>query len=211
MKRIMYSSAMLVLLLRMALLPCAGQDSGAGVKAAAVAGPARFDLGLTITGKVAKISQTSNSDFGLVGGAIDGVYWFNAAKVKNLGLAFDLSGESASNIEPGVNLSQISFVVGPRYTIWKSKRKGLKPSLYAQALVGLVDAFNSEFPSGTSVQSSAASFAVQAGGGLNLPINRRIGIRAIEADYVSTQLPNNADSLQNDLRLSTGVVFHFRQ
>ena len=55
MKNILRSSVMLAALAGAALLPCAGQSSGAG-KAAASA-PGSFDLGVTYTAKVAKISN----------------------------------------------------------------------------------------------------------------------------------------------------------
>jgi outer membrane immunogenic protein len=207
MKNIVRSSVMLTAVLTVALLSCAGQTPAAGNPAPPAFG--NFDLGLTYTYKWAKISNLSDSTFGMQGGAADGVYWLGP-KVKNLGVAFDISGESAAHIDSGVGLNQFSLVAGPRYTLWKSKSKGrLKPNIYGQALVGFVHAYNSVFPAGSGIGTSANSVALQTGGGLNLPLKRSFGLRVAEVDYVLTKLANNADTYQGDLRVSTGVTFHF--
>jgi hypothetical protein len=172
------------------------------------AGDSGFDLGVSYTAKVAKISMLSNSDFVLNGASVDGVYWLGD-RVKKLGVAFDFNGEAATNIQPGVNLSQISLVAGPRYTFWRRKSTSLGPSLYGQALVGFVHAFNSEFPESGVLSSSASSFALQTGGGLKWRLTHRTELRVIQADYILTKLPNNADTYQGDARFSTGVICHF--
>ncbi|MDR3793626.1 MAG: hypothetical protein P4L03_09630 [Terracidiphilus sp.] len=200
MKKMIRISALLVL--GAAVLPVWGQSAPTG---AAPGKPANFDLGLMYTAKIAKISQQSNSNFVLNGASLDGVFWLNG----KLGVAFDIGGETASNIEPGVNLTQFSAVVGPRYTVWTLKRAANKPNVYTQALVGFVAATNGLFVQVPNTTSRAQSLAVQTGGGLNWPINKKIGWRALEADYIYTQLGNNANNIQNDLRLSSGVTFHF--
>jgi outer membrane protein OmpA-like peptidoglycan-associated protein len=205
MKSILRSSVMLVTALGLGLLSAAGQTSGAGSK---VKPPEtdKFDLGLTFNYKLAKISNISGSTFGLAGGGADGVYWLGG-KASNLGLAFDISGETASNIKPGVNLSQFTFVAGPRYQLWKEKSKPHGANLYGEVLGGYAHAFNSVFPALPAAVSSANSFSLQAGGGFNLPIAKKLDLRLIEADYVLTKLPNNANDFQSDLRLSAGLVF----
>jgi hypothetical protein len=208
MKKMIRISALLVL--GAAVLPVWGQSAPAGT---APAKPANFDLGLTYTAKIAKISQQSSSSFVLNGASLDGVFWLKGKAGLNgkLGVAFDFSGETASNIEPGVNLTQFSAVVGPRYTVWTLKRGTNKPNpnVYAQALGGFVAASNGVFAQAPNTTSRAQSVAVQAGGGLNWPLTKTIGWRAFEADYIYTQLPNNANNIQNDLRVSSGVTFHF--
>jgi outer membrane protein OmpA-like peptidoglycan-associated protein len=196
---------MLAATLGLALLSGAGQSSGAG---STVKPPEtdNFDLGITYTYKLAKISNLSGSSFGIQGGSVDGVYWLGE-KASNLGLAFDFNGETASNIKPGVDLNQFTFVAGPRYTLWKDKSKSHGANLYGEVLGGYVHAYNSVFPTSTTAATSANSFSLQAGGGFNLPIAKRIDLRLIEADYILTKLPNASDDIQSDLRLSAGVVF----
>jgi hypothetical protein len=204
-------SVMLAAILGTALLPCPPQASAQNAAKAAPA--SSIDLGISYTAKMAKISQLSNSTFVLNGGALDGVYWLNGrqGRLGKLGLAFDLSGEVASNIEPGINLDQIEAVFGPRYVLWRGKRAGVKPDLYAQGMIGFVDAFNSVFPvpGQSAVQAHAGSMAAQMGAGFDWPVKKNMSWRAIEADYIFTHLPNNANTYQGDLRLSTGLVFHF--
>jgi len=48
------------------------------------------------------------------------------------------------------------------------------------------------------------------GGGMNIPVTRHISIRAIEADWLRTELPNNAANVQNNLRLGAGFVYRIR-
>jgi hypothetical protein len=134
MKSIVRSSVMLAATLGLALLSGAGQSSGAG---STVKPPEtdKFDLGITYTYKLAKISNISGSTFGIQGGSVDGVYWLGE-KAPNLGLAFDFNGETASNIKPGVDLNQFTFVAGPRYTLWKDKSKSHGENLYGEVLGG---------------------------------------------------------------------------
>jgi hypothetical protein len=196
---------MLAATLGLALLSGAGQSSGAG---STVKPPEtdKFDLGITYTYKLAKISNLSGSSFGIQGGSVDGVYWLGE-KAPNLGLAFDFNGETASNIKPGVDLNQLTFVAGPRYNLWKDKSKSHGANLYGEVLGGYVHAYDSVFPTSTTAATSANSFSLQAGGGFNLPIAKRIDLRLIEADYIMTKLPNASDDIQSDLRLSAGLVF----
>jgi len=202
-------SVMLAATLGLAILPCAGQAATA-VNNSTAAAAGTIDLGMTYTYKIAKLTSTHGWYFGLQGGSVDGVYWLGP-RAKNLGLAFDFSGETASNISQNVNLSQVSFVAGPRYTFWKYKAPGKLSgtNVYGQALMGYVHAFNSVFPSGATVTSSANSFALQTGGGANLPLNNNWGVRLFEADYIYTQLANSYGNYQGDVRLSGGVTYRF--
>jgi len=166
-----------------------------------------FEFGLNYTAKIAKISD-ANTNFVLNGGAVDGVYWLGT-RFKGLGVAFDLSGETASNIEPNLNLNQISFVAGPRYRFrpfGDPKKNG--PRLYAQALFGFVHGSDSVFPvPPASIEDSASSFAAQIGGGLNWPVKGRLGVRVFELDYLFTHLPNLDNNEQADFRASTGITW----
>jgi len=208
MKTMLRNSAMLVVTLGLAMMSAAGQTSAAGGNASKPATPDRFDLGIAFTYKVAQISNTSQERFVMPGGAVDGVFNLKG-RFRNLGLAFDFNAEEAKSIQPGVNLSQVTFVAGPRYTWHDSSPRCNKLGIYGQALVGEVHAFNSLFPSSNGVNSSASSFALQLGGGVNLQLTRSMGLRLLEADYVTTKLPNGTNSFQGDMRMSNGLTFRF--
>jgi peptidoglycan-associated lipoprotein len=163
----------------------------------------KMDFGLTFTYKWAKAATISGPEFFLQGGSIDTAYT-PGGKFKGLGLALDASGESAQAIKPGVNLSQISFVAGPRYT-----KTGSLASVYVESLFGVVHGFDSIFPAAAGPQTSATGFASQYGGGVNVFFNHHLGWRVAELDYIYTRLPNNNNGSQSDIRLTTGLTYHF--
>jgi len=55
------------------------------------------------------------------------------------------------------------------------------------------------------------TFAMSVGGGVDIRLNRRLALRPLEADYLLTRFKDGTTSAQNqnNLRVSTGVVFHF--
>jgi hypothetical protein len=53
------------------------------------------------------------------------------------------------------------------------------------------------------------SFGVMAGGGVTTKIKPKWGITVIEVDYVYTRIPNATNNTQNNLRIATGVTYHF--
>lgn len=123
---------------------------------------------------------------------------------RGLSVAVDLTGERANGIGPAVGLSLVAVTVGPRFS---HPFAGGKFTPFAQGLVGAAHGFDSFFPSANGAASGAASsLAILAGGGLDLRINRHLAIRAVQADYLRTQLPNGQGNEQNLLRLSAGVV-----
>jgi hypothetical protein len=221
------ASAMLVVTLGLAILPAAGQTPAEGSKANTEA-QNKFEMGLTFTYKIAQVSDVPGSRYVLLGASTDGVYRFSG-KAKNWGVAYDVGSEEANNIEPyvdlippsgtvntpyTVNLHQVTFVAGPRYTWMLSDAQTRhKVSMYGQVLVGAVHAFDSVFPHANGAFSTttptATSVAVQAGGGLNMRLTRNLGLRLLEADYVMTRLPNNTNNYQGDIRFSNGITFHF--
>jgi hypothetical protein len=103
------------------------------------------------------------------------------------------------------------FAMGPRYTYspaWSAHSMG-KMAIFGEGLFGGKHGFNTVFPSSRGALGAASSFAMQLGGGVDLRFARHLGVRAVEADYVRSTLPNGAANTQNDLRLAGGVVFHF--
>jgi hypothetical protein len=123
-----------------------------------------------------------------------------------LSVVADLTGERAANIGAGAGdgLSLVAFTVGPRFS---HRFSGGRFTPFVQGLVGAAHGFDGLFPSSSgSLAGAATSRAVLAGGGLDLTINRHLAIRAIQADYLRTQLPNGQGNQQNLLRVSAGIV-----
>ncbi len=109
----------------------------------------------------------------------------------------------------GYGLSLVTFTAGARYTFRFSGDKLSRYSAFAQGLAGRAHGFDSMFPAANgSLADAANSPAILAGGGVDGSANRHFAIRAIQADYLRTQLPNNASNEQNLLRIGAGIVLH---
>jgi hypothetical protein len=165
------------------------------------------DIAITYVAERAKLASVDCGCFWLNGGSGN----FAMTLLHGLGVAANLTGEHASNIGTGIDLDKVMFAMGPRYTYSTKLPVGKRPGIavYGEGLFGGIHGFNTTFPSSTGTIGAASSFAMQFGGGLDLRFARHIGIRAVEADYVRSTLPNNAGNVQNDFRLAGGVSFHY--
>ena len=167
------------------------------------------DLALTFAVERSQLVP-SQSSFWFKGGGADAAVTF----WRGLGVAASLTGDTASNVVAGVDVNKLTYLGGPRYTytVWKGQAGASdqrRAQIFAQGLFGAAHGFDGYYPASPSPVASANSFAVQAGGGVNLYLTRSFGIRLLEADYVRTALPNSAANTQNDMRLAFGVTYHF--
>lgn len=122
---------------------------------------------------------------------------------RGLSLAANFTfGHSGNTGGAGSPLDVVTTVAGPRFT-WKSASK-LRPAVFAEGLFGVAHGFNSIFPEGASAPSSASSFALMTGGGVDLPVGRWAGIRLLQVDYVRSSLPNGGANVQNSFRIAAG-------
>jgi outer membrane immunogenic protein len=145
-----------------------------------------------------------------VGGC--GCFWNSGGSVelavplwRHFSSVAEFSGEHAGSIpgNSGTGLSLISALAGVRLT--RPVNKKLVP--FAQGLIGVVHAFDSYFPRSSGPATSATSFALAAGGGIDVAVSPRWLVRPVQVEYQFMQLPNNAGNQQNDIRLSVGIVF----
>jgi len=168
-----------------------------------------IDAGINVAFERAYIAPGSCDCFWFQGGGAD----LGVTIWRGLGYALALSGDHASNVEPGIDVNKITYVFGPRYTFVPLAHKthfksAQRAQVFGEGLFGSTHAFNGSFPSTTGLHASADSFAMQIGGGIQIPIARKLMVRALEADYVRTSLPNNFSNDQNDLRLGVGLNYH---
>jgi hypothetical protein len=183
--------------------------AGAAASAQQTRRPVSGDLALTYAMERAQ-SVPGQCCFWMQGGSADAAatFW------KGLGVAAGLTGDHTSNYLSGMDVNKIAYLTGPRYTYtaWASDAGTAERSrsiqVFGQALFGGVHGFNGMYPSGSGTTSSASSFAIQIGGGFNLFLTRKLGVRLLEMDYVRTTLPNSAANAQDDLRLAFGVAYH---
>jgi hypothetical protein len=168
------------------------------------------DLAATYTLERAKIATTDCGCFWLQGGSVEAAVplW------RGLGVAAVLTGEHNGNIAPGVGLSKLAFMAGPRYTVTTSRWTRRLPetkhgtSIFGQALFGSAHGFDGDFATASGSNSSANALSMQFGGGVNVGLGRGFGVRAIELDYVRSRFRNYASNTQNDLRIAFGVTYH---
>jgi peptidoglycan-associated lipoprotein len=124
----------------------------------------------------------------------------------SFGMAGEFNGVTNGNVSgSGHSLTLLTYLAGPRYRL----SPGWRFSPFAQVLVGGAHASGALYAPSGSPSGGANAFAASIGGGLDVSLNRHVGLRLVEADYLLTLLPNGVNSRQNNLSLSTGVVFRF--
>ncbi|MGD0346938.1 MAG: hypothetical protein ABSA85_09280 [Terracidiphilus sp.] len=171
-------------------------------------GPVSTDLAFTYSAERGEQVLGNCGCFWLQGVGVDAGFTF----WKGLAIAASFNSGKASNVAPGVDLSKIQFAAGPRYTYTAWTGRGAagnrRLQLFGQGLFGDAHFYNGAFPTPNGLENSGDSFALEAGGGLNLLFSKSLGVRLLEADYVRTSLPNNAANRQNDLRIAAGITWH---
>jgi len=112
----------------------------------------------------------------------------------NFGVAIDLSGNYGSEMKA------YHFMIGPQYTFRREKSK-----FYVHALFGKAqNRVNSAQASLSDFESVGRSFG--GGGGFDYDWKPRLSIRVFQADFFHS---NTFGTAQNDVRVSTGIVYHF--
>ncbi|HEX4022109.1 MAG TPA: hypothetical protein VHX63_13265 [Acidobacteriaceae bacterium] len=168
-----------------------------GDKAAAVAAPVEVSIGYSYLR--ANQGPAQCGCFNMNGGDAEVAFYVD----RGFSAVADLTGEHSGSVNGGPQgLSLVSFTAGPRFTY--PVRRRYAP--FVQALFGGVHGFDSSFPVIPGTTGSANSFAMLAGGGLNIRWKSHLAIRPIQADYFLTHLPNGLNDRQNNLRLMTGIA-----
>ncbi|MFC6645063.1 OmpA family protein [Granulicella cerasi] len=139
--------------------------------------------------------------FNMNGGYATFGFHFN----QGFGIEGQFTETQASGISVlGQNLKLMTYTVGPsvRYQRGRLIARG-------EALVGGAHATDSYFPSSSGSMTSASSLALAAGGGLDLYINRRFDVRAVNVQFLHTGFPNGDNNSQSHITIGAGVVFKF--
>jgi len=182
-----------------------GAQLAANAQPAAAHADSRADLALDYSYLRSNAPPDGCGCFNLNGGSAT-FGW--QIKQSHFALVGDVTVAEAGKISSnGLGLTLSTFTAGARYQL-RLGHSPLRP--FGQILAGaahgsgsLVDGQN------PSVSNSGGTFAGIAGGGIDLRLNHRLSIRLIEADYLATTFNNGDNDHQNNLRLSSGVVFHF--
>jgi hypothetical protein len=144
---------------------------------------------------------------------LNGASFSVALYVNNwLGLVGDLGRYYQGNIAAdGFSLTLSSYQFGPRLCL----RNHTHLTPFGQFLLGAGHAggtlYTRSLGSGMPPLGANNGFLFTAGGGADWRLSPRIGIRLVQAEYLHSQFlnGNSNGNRQNNLRLTTGVVFNF--
>jgi peptidoglycan-associated lipoprotein len=132
--------------------------------------------------------------------------WLGYNFASNLALVGEGGSERASNIEAtGYGFHLVSFLAGPRYS-WRARNR-LAP--FAQILFGAAHASGALTPLTSGLPGTANSFALAAGGGIDVELARHWALRTVQVDYYLTRFANSVNDRQNNARISAGAIFRF--
>jgi hypothetical protein len=106
-------------------------------------------------------------------------------------------GEKVGDLSVNVSFRDYSFLFGPTLTY---RQQHFAP--FFHALFG----GNNLSGSVLGKSTSNTAFAMAIGGGLDIPLTPHFGLRLAQADWLRTQ---NLSGNQNNVRLSTGLLFMF--
>ncbi len=99
----------------------------------------------------------------------------------------------------------LTYMFGTRFTYRRSR----KITPFGQVLFGAARAGSGVF----ATTNSHTAFASAFGAGVDWNVRDRFSIRPLQFDYLLTHFPeitNGNNQTQNNLRVSTGIVFHFK-
>lgn len=113
----------------------------------------------------------------------------------------DITVAHASQVDgTAQNITIINYLFGPRYT----RRMHSRYVPYAQVLFGgAKEDVNFQFT------INRQSFGLMGGGGVTTRLKRGFGVTIAEVDYVYTRIPNATNNTQNNIRVVTGMTYHF--
>jgi outer membrane immunogenic protein len=103
--------------------------------------------------------------------------------------------------ECSVGSTIVSYLFGPKVAY----RRNAAFTPYAQALFGGVH--QTVHIGGNT--NSGNGFAMAMGGGFDLKTGRHLAIRLVQIDYLLTKFSNDVSNRQNNVRVSTGIVFRW--
>ncbi len=147
-------------------------------------------------------STQGSSGFNLNGGSASASYNFRDW----LSGVADFGGYSVGSVN-GVNVDNhvLTYLFGPQITYRRYRR--ISP--FGHVLVGGGRTGSGVFATTNSHTALATAFGV----GVDWNVRDRFSIRPLQFDYLLTHLPedtNGNTQTQNNLRVSAGIVFHFK-
>lgn len=135
-----------------------------------------------------------------------GAGWFAYSVSPHFAVVAEIAGQYSSHINGTTSdLTLTSFLAGPRY----SRHVGKRIVPFGQVLLGAAHANSALTPLTSGLAASANAFTMAAGGGMDVELTRSWTLRLVQLDYYLTRFNNGSNDHQNNLRVGTGVAFHF--
>jgi len=145
--------------------------------------------------------SASGGKFSLNGGSASVAYNFN----NWLSGVADFGGYHSTNgLDRGLDGTLSTYLFGPRV----SYRRFGRVTPFGEVLFGVAHTGASLL----NTTNSQNAFAMTVGGGVDYRVSSRFSIRPLKVDYLLTrfnELNTNNTQNQNNLRVSTGIVFRF--
>jgi outer membrane protein OmpA-like peptidoglycan-associated protein len=150
-----------------------------------------------------------------VGGAKEHFNWYGAdANIAGnvnrwFSLVADFAPYAVKDVPPGVKANSYLYLFGPRFS-----HRGEHWTLFAHALFGAARISSTVTPTPPPASAffnrtfNQNAFATAFGGGVDANINRYVGLRLFQAEYLITRFTDGGDNKQNNVRASAGLVFH---
>jgi hypothetical protein len=200
-------------------MPMASMSSGMAYSAGPNAGTPKVELflGYSYLHSVPTL-ETGNRLVWLNGGSASVAYNLN----RHLGLVADFGALTNSQVKftgaytstvdvNNANVNVLTYLFGPRLSFRQNDRfTPFVQMLFGGAHANEVSLANCTFS--CTLLPAQSTFALTAGGGLDIRVHRHIAIRVIQAEYLMTRFQDyttGTTSAQNDMRLSAGIVFRF--
>jgi outer membrane immunogenic protein len=199
--RIKYTFVLLLTVAAVSSRPAAGQTS----KAPPPDRPLRSDLAIDYSYLRSNAPPGGCTCFNLNGVSANIAF---PALPGRFALVGDLTIDTISKVNTSsYSLTLSTFTVGARY-LPKLHHSPFQP--FGQIMAGGAHASGSLIlPPNPLARNATLAFAASIGGGLDVHLSRRFGLRLAQADYYPTTFDNGSNNHQNNFRLSAGAVIHF--
>jgi len=194
------------------LLLSAGLLIGVGVSAAQDVPKAEIAFGYSFINVHPKYTQISS--FNLNGGGASFVY--NATHYFGIKAEFmDYTGGGGAQLRKfgytgNVSGNFFTYEFGPIIKKHSGKVQPFGEALFGAAHSGVYGTIYNAINGIQAAGNSNNAFAMELGGGLDIPVTPHISIRPAEVDYLLTEFSNNkAGATQNNFRYMLGVNIGF--
>jgi hypothetical protein len=154
------------------------------------------------------------SSFNINGGG--GAFVYNITRAIGIKAEFmDYTGGGGAQLRKfgytgNVSGNFFNYVFGPQIKKHSGRFQPFGEALFGASHSGVFGTIYNAINGIHAAGNSNNAFAMELGGGLDVPVNRHISIRPAEVDYLLTEFSNNkAGATQNNFRYMLGVNIGF--